>query len=165
MKTTNMIKTYRKLILLLAFLFVFNVGVVTVFGQENVSQGTFQAPDSSVTSRIPPDSSVTSGGPRNLPSNANTCPNNNCSLTNPFSFGSVNQLISKLLDIIIQVGGILAFFFIIYAGFLFVTAGGDTGQIEKAKATFLTVVIGTAIVLGAKAIQALVSGTIDQIIR
>lgn len=86
-------------------------------------------------------------------------------LESPFAFTTVQQLVDKLIDIIIKVGGVLAFFFIIYSGFLFVTAAGSVDQVEKAKATFLWVIVGVAIVLGAKVISVLLQGTVTNIIK
>lgn len=88
----------------------------------------------------------------------------NVNLENPFTPKSFDQLISMLLDILIKVGSVLALVFIIYSGFLFVTAGGSEDQITKAKATFLWTIIGVAIVLGAKAIQVLITGTVTNVI-
>lgn len=88
----------------------------------------------------------------------------NVNLENPFTPKSFDQLIGLLLDILIKVGTLLAFVFIIYSGFLFVTAGGSEDQINKAKSTFLWTIIGVAIVLGAKAIQVLITGTVTNVI-
>lgn len=83
---------------------------------------------------------------------------------NPFTINSVSDLIDKLLDIIIKVGTVLALFFIIYAGFQFVTAGGSEDKINSAKNTFLWTIIGVAIVLGAKAISVLLQGTVTNVV-
>lgn len=84
-------------------------------------------------------------------------------LQNPFAFKTVGQLMDKLLDIIIKVGSVIALFFIIYSGFLFVTAAGSEDKVASAKATFLWTIIGVAIVLGAKALSVLIQGTVNNI--
>ncbi len=93
-----------------------------------------------------------------------TCVGNECRLDNPFTVSSVTDLLNRILDIIIKIGWILAFFFLIYAGFLFVTAAGSEEQIKKAKATFMWTVIGSAIVLGAKALAIIVETTVKEVV-
>jgi predicted transporter len=68
-----------------------------------------------------------------------------------------------LNNIVLPIGSIIIVLFIIYSGFLFVTARGNEDQIEKAKHTLLYVVIGAAILLGAVAISTAISGTVCQI--
>ena len=46
----------------------------------------------------------------------------------------------------------IAAIFIIYSGFLFVTAGGNQSKVDAAKTTFYWTIIGTAIVVGAWAL-------------
>lgn len=99
------------------------------------------------------------------PTPVSTCATGNCTLQSPFTASDFPSLINKLLDIIIKIGGILAFFFIIYAGFMFVTAGGDETKISSAKTMFVSVIIGTAIVLGSKAILQLLTNTSNGIIN
>ncbi len=134
--------------------------ILTVFFGVSLMLGslTVLAADGSVTGGY--DGSVT--GPS---APVSTCSNGNCSLTNPFTASDFPTLIGKLLDVVIKVGGILAFFFIIYAGFMFVTAGGDEGKIKTARTTFVSVIIGTAIVLGSKAILELLTNTTNGIVQ
>lgn len=86
-------------------------------------------------------------------------------LKSPFAFKTIPEFLNKILDIIIKIGGILAFFFIIYSGFLFVTAAGSEDQVKKAKAVFLWTVVGVAIVLGAKVIAELLVGTVNSVVK
>jgi len=69
-------------------------------------------------------------------------------------------LLGRLVDVLIKYGVVIAAFFIIYSGFLFVTARGNEGKIETAKNTFLYTVLGSAVLLGAKVIIALVAETV-----
>jgi len=66
-------------------------------------------------------------------------------------------------DLVIPIGGVIAVLMIMYAGFLFVTAGGDPGKITKAKDALLYAAIGAAILLGAWTISKAIGGTIDQL--
>lgn len=86
-------------------------------------------------------------------------------LKNPFAFeGGLIELIEVFVtDIIIPLGAVIAALAIIYSGFLFVTARGDTEQLKKARQSFLYAVIGAAILLGSWAIAVGIKATIDRI--
>jgi hypothetical protein len=58
---------------------------------------------------------------------------------------------------------VVAVCFIIYSGFLFVTARGKPEQITKAKTNFFWTIIGVAILLGARVIVSIITGTIESI--
>jgi hypothetical protein len=85
-------------------------------------------------------------------------------IDNPFKAGSIPELIDVLLnEILIPIGAVIAVLMVMYAGFLFVTARGDTAQIKKAKDALLWAVIGAAILLGAKVITDAIQGTIKEL--
>jgi len=67
-------------------------------------------------------------------------------------------LIEKIANIVMQIGLPIAALAIIYAGFLFVTAGGNEEKVKTAKKTFLWAIIGTALILGALAITKAIGG-------
>jgi hypothetical protein len=73
-------------------------------------------------------------------------------LTNPLKSCTFAELITNIAKIVAQIGLPIAAIAIIYAGFLFVTAGGNEEKVTKARKTFLWTVIGTALLLGALAI-------------
>lgn len=75
-------------------------------------------------------------------------------------YGFINLVIN---DVILPVGGVIAVIFIIYSGFLFVTAQGNETKLATAKKAFLYAAIGTAILLGAWAISLAIESTINQI--
>lgn len=82
-------------------------------------------------------------------------------LDNPLgNTDSINGLIKKILEGVIKIGLPLIAIAIIYSGFLFVTAQGKPGDIEKAKSALLYTLIGAAILLGAWAIAQLISETV-----
>jgi hypothetical protein len=66
-------------------------------------------------------------------------------------------------NLVLPLGGVIAVLYIMYAGFLMVTARGDTKQIEDGRRAFTNAAIGTAILLGAWVIAEVVESTIDQI--
>lgn len=85
-------------------------------------------------------------------------------IKNPFKQDSIQGFIETIVnDIFIPIGGVVATVMIIWAGFLYVTAGGNTGQIDKAHKALLWAVIGAAILLGAWVISKAIGTTIDQL--
>ncbi len=73
-------------------------------------------------------------------------------LQNPLNACSFSQLIENITRIVAQIGVPVAVFFVIYAGFLFVTSRGSEDKLKTAKRTFLWTIIGVALILGAWAI-------------
>ena len=82
---------------------------------------------------------------------------------NPISSNTFADFASKILDIVIQIGFIVVVFFIVYSGFLFVSARGSEEKITTAKTAFLWTIIGAAILLGAKVLETAVQNTINQL--
>ena len=76
---------------------------------------------------------------------------------------TIASFITLLLDTIFPIASIVAVFFMIYAGFTMVMAGGNEEKLSKAKTMFLWTVIGIAILLGAKVLSAVICGTINQL--
>ena len=87
---------------------------------------------------------------------------------NPLKPGndSLASFVQTILNsVVMPIGAIICAFFIIYAGFLFVTARGNEDKLKDAKSALLNAVIGTAILLGAAAISTIISKTIDAIVK
>ena len=86
-------------------------------------------------------------------------------IQNPLGRGntSVEAVLLKVMNLVAMVGGVVVVFFIIYSGFLFVTAGDSDTDRSKAKDVFLYTVIGGAILLGADVIANIVVGTVNAI--
>jgi hypothetical protein len=82
-------------------------------------------------------------------------------LQNPLQFGSIQDFLKALLGALMYLGLPLIALIIIYAGFMFVTAQGNPGKIEKAKMNIFYVLIGTGIFLGAWALTGIVANTIS----
>jgi hypothetical protein len=94
--------------------------------------------------------------------------NNNqpvAALTNPLNsqYSSIPAIITALLNIIIKVAEVACALWIIYGGFLYVSAQGNSEKLSDANKTLLHAVIGTAIILGANVILAVITATINQI--
>lgn len=65
-----------------------------------------------------------------------------------------------LVDLVFLIGVPIVVVFIVYAGFLFVTAGDNEAQISRAKMTFLWTIVGAGVLLGAKALAAAIGATV-----
>lgn len=74
----------------------------------------------------------------------------------------IQAIVEKIL---MPIGGVVAVLMIMWAGFMYVTAGGDPGQVKKAHDALLWAVIGAAILLGAWVISAAIQGTINELRR
>jgi len=81
-------------------------------------------------------------------------------IQNPLKSNDVRGILVDIMNLVAIVGGIVVVLFIIYSGFTYVTANGDTGKIEKARDMFFATVIGGAILLGADVIANVVINTV-----
>ncbi|MBI4120989.1 MAG: hypothetical protein HY457_01915 [Parcubacteria group bacterium] len=88
-------------------------------------------------------------------------------LENPLrsDISTLPQLVEAILEIVVLIGTPVAALFIIYSGFLFVTARGDETRLKTAKKAFYGAVIGTALLLGAWVLAQAIGATIQEIVR
>lgn len=86
-------------------------------------------------------------------------------LENPFKFGnSLYDVVKAVVNnVIMPIGGVLCVLAFIYAGFSYVTAGGNSTKIADANRTLLYAAIGTAVLLGAWVIAQVIETTIKQL--
>jgi len=82
-------------------------------------------------------------------------------LANPLKSRSIEEFILKIIDVLLVFALPIIVLYIMYAGYLFVTAQGDSGQISTARSALLWAVVGGVIVLGARVIVAVIQGTIQ----
>ncbi len=73
----------------------------------------------------------------------------------------LDQTLGLLINVLLGLLGIIFLVLTIYAGFLWMTAGGDEKKVAKAKGILVTAVIGLVILLSAYAISTFV---LDQLI-
>lgn len=78
---------------------------------------------------------------------------------------TVDGFVSALLKAVITVAFPIAVLVIVYSGFLFVTAQGNSEKLEKAKTNFIWTIIGVGVLLGAFALSKLLEGTIAPILN
>ena len=88
-------------------------------------------------------------------------------LTDPLKGGASTQtidvLVPKIVDALLQVGIVVIVLAFIWAGFKYVTALGDEKQIGEAHKIFKYTVIGSAILLGSQALAYVIKGTINAV--
>lgn len=79
---------------------------------------------------------------------------------NPINANSIQGLIKTVLESVIKIGIPVIALAIIYSGFLFIKARGNSEEIGKAKDALIYTLIGAAILLGSWAIAQLISDTV-----
>lgn len=96
---------------------------------------------------------------QNTPGGA--CPDG--TICNPLKVNSIEELVLTIIDVVLVFLLPVIVLYIMYAGYLFVTAQGNPGELKTAKNALLTALIGGVIVLGARAILDVVKGTINSV--
>lgn len=82
------------------------------------------------------------------------------SLQNPLSVNSIEELLEALLGIVLVLATPIIIFFIIYAGFLYVTARGNVEQVQTATRALTYAIIGGILIIGAFAITTMIKNLI-----
>ncbi|QQR65381.1 hypothetical protein IPH92_02270 [Candidatus Kaiserbacteria bacterium] len=80
-------------------------------------------------------------------------------LTNPLSSKTIPEFLLKIIDILLVFALPLIILYIMYAGYLFVTAQGNPGKVTEARTALLWAVVGGVIVLAAKIIVDVIQQT------
>jgi hypothetical protein len=81
-------------------------------------------------------------------------------IKNPINVSTIDGLIKVILEGVIKIGIPIVALAIIYSGFLFVSAQGNSEKLKEAKRALLYSVIGAAILLGSWAIAQVISNTV-----
>jgi hypothetical protein len=85
-------------------------------------------------------------------------------LQNPLGgIDSICKLVNALLKAVMIIGVPIAVLFIVWAGFMFVLAQGNSEKLTKARSNFLYVIIGVGIFLGASLIASVIINTLTQL--
>ncbi len=71
------------------------------------------------------------------------------------------DLLGNLINVVLSVLGVVLLILVIYAGTLWMTAGGDSGKVDKAKALITNGVIGLILILAALSISTFVFDTLQ----
>jgi hypothetical protein len=116
----------------------------TVTGNKDTQSGT-------VAGQKDPNTGTAVGGGSSL------------SLKNPIQAKSIGALFQAIIDIVLVFAIPVVVFFIILAGFRYVTARGNGHTIEEAHMALLYALIGGVLILGARVLIEVISGTVDAI--
>ncbi|HRH55462.1 MAG TPA: TrbC/VirB2 family protein [Candidatus Paceibacterota bacterium] len=83
-------------------------------------------------------------------------------LVNPLNgVSDLNSFLRAILEGVIDIGTIVLIMMLVYVGFLFVAARGNSEKLQGAKSALVWTVIGGLILLGATSIQLVIQGTVD----
>ena len=81
--------------------------------------------------------------------------------TNPLNSKTIIEFLTKIIDILLIFALPIIIFFIIYGGFLLVTAQGEEEKISRGGRAITWAVIGGVIALGANLIVDVIKNTVD----
>lgn len=84
-------------------------------------------------------------------------------LSNPVGTTSIAQFLQNLLKLIAQIAFPVIVLFMVYVGFLFISAQGVPDKINKARNYFFWAVVGALLVLGAYALSIAIQSTVQQL--
>jgi len=77
-------------------------------------------------------------------------------IQNPLQAAEFEDILDNLINFIFSIAVVLAPLMVVIAGFLFVTAGGNSEQINKAKTMIIWTIIGFLIILLSKGIMGII---------
>ena len=89
----------------------------------------------------------------------------NQQLENPLSVGGMADFVALVLRVMVMVALPIISLFIVYSGFLFISAQGNQEKLGTAKKNLMYVLIGSILILGAWVIATLIGGTVTQLTR
>jgi hypothetical protein len=84
-------------------------------------------------------------------------------LVNPLKFGDIASFIAGALKVLVMVALPVITLFVVYSGFMFVTAQGRPEKLKEAKTNFVYVILGALLIMGAWIIATLIGGTVSQL--
>ena len=84
-------------------------------------------------------------------------------IPNPLQVNSITELFVALLEVLLIFAVPIVVFFIILAGFRYVTARGDTNTITEAHRALLYAVIGGVLILGANLLIQVIQATVTAV--
>lgn len=84
-------------------------------------------------------------------------------IVNPIKVNTIQELVTQLLTVMIDLAVIVSVLFFIFAGLKMVMARGDPEGIKDAKGMIWYTAIGACVALGAKSIQLVIQNTVDQL--
>jgi hypothetical protein len=134
---------------------------------------TGQTPGETVTGQTPPATKPPTTPSTNSNNGNNTTPESGTkpggtnsiagetrSITNPIDAKDINELILKVIQVVVIFLMPVIVLCIMYAGFLYVTAAGNAEKVSHAHNALLWSIVGGVIILGAELIIQVIQGTI-----
>jgi hypothetical protein len=82
-------------------------------------------------------------------------------LENPLKVNSITDLLLALLNIVVVIAIPIIISFIIYSGFLYVTAQGNLTKIQEARNALTYSIIGGVLIIGAVAISEIIRNLVN----
>ena len=82
---------------------------------------------------------------------------------NPLGYSTIEEFLTGILSAVVIIAFPFVVLFLVYAGFLFVSAQGNEEKLSTAKKVFLWTIIGGLLVLGAEILSEAIQGTIEDI--
>lgn len=84
-------------------------------------------------------------------------------LTNPIRTTNIYQFLQTLLQLVAQIAFPIIVLFLVYIGFMFISAQGNPDKLKKAREYFFWAIVGALIVLGSYALSMAIKATVDQL--
>jgi multisubunit Na+/H+ antiporter MnhB subunit len=117
-------------------------------------------PDGGLTTGGDPDGGLTPGGD---PEDGNIDNESAGGLMNPLKADSLVDLLLAIIDILLVFALPIVILYIMYGGYLLVTAQGESGQIENGRNAILWAVVGGVIIFAAHLIIKVIQGTVTSL--
>ena len=77
----------------------------------------------------------------------------------------IDELVARVANVVAAVAGIIAFFYLIYAGILYITSGNSPEQAKRAQGAIANVIIGIIVIAMSYLLIRVISNFTSQIIR
>ncbi len=84
-------------------------------------------------------------------------------LCNPLAYTDLTTFLQQLLKIVAQIGFPVIILFIVYIGFLFISAEGKPEKLKTARSYLFWAIVGSLIVIGAQALSLAIQATVNQL--
>ena len=82
-------------------------------------------------------------------------------IKNPLATNSIQEFLEAVLTVVMVLAVPVIIFFVIYSGFLYVTARGNSEQVKKATTAFTYAIVGGLIVLGAMVLVSIIQNLVS----
>ncbi len=84
-------------------------------------------------------------------------------LTNPLGSTTLTQFLTRMLQLVAQIGFPVIVVYIVYIGFKFIQASGKPEELAKVRGMFFWALIGALIVLGAQVLATAIQATVNDL--